>query len=70
MCTIHYLSTDGTAEEYYADVPTIIEKNGIVKGSKEVVAQKSRRVRVFFFLRRRRFDVWGVAGGMKRKVFR
>jgi hypothetical protein len=24
-----YLSTDGTTEEYYADVQTIIEKNGI-----------------------------------------
>lgn len=70
VCTEHYLSTDGTGEEYYIDVQTVIEKNGMVDWlSKGVVAQKSRRGCVFFFSRRRRFDVW-VAGGDRRGCFR
>ena len=61
---------DGTGEEYYIDVQTVIEKNGMVDWlSKGVVAQKSRRGCVFFFSRRRRFDVW-VAGGDGRGCFR
>lgn len=66
-----YLSTVDTSEEYYADVQTIIEMNGIdrmLEGSGG--AEESTVVVSFFFSRRRRFDVWGWRVVMKRTVFR
>jgi hypothetical protein len=60
VCTEHYLSTDGTGEEYYIDVQTVIEKNGMVDWlSKGVVAQKSRRGCCLLFFATKAFRCLG-----------
>lgn len=65
VCTIHYLSTDGTTEEYYADEQTIIEKNGIVECTKEVVAQKSSTGSCLLFFATKAFRCLGGGCGIE-----